>query len=101
VSAFDPEQSAYGIQERLASAQVGFAQGPGFPTEAVARLMADACTIPNPPLRYPADAQAASDNARRIPDETFLRLARCDLDPALYEGQPGWWGLQRVTLGGA
>jgi NAD(P)-dependent dehydrogenase (short-subunit alcohol dehydrogenase family) len=47
-----------------------------------AALVADACTIASPGVRYPLAEQAAVDAVHQISDEDFLRL--CSYDPATH-----------------
>lgn len=51
---------------------------------AAARLIADACTVPGPGLRYPKDGQAITETSARITDDEYLQLcAGADPTPIL------------------
>lgn len=98
VARFDPAASPYRVAEAICAAQVGFiVANPTDPAATVA-LIADACLTEGPALRFPPEAQAGIEAANQITDERFAALARGDADPALYDGTPGFWGMQRATL---
>ena len=89
---FDPAASPYGVVERVAQQQLTRMTDRTNPSpEAPATLMADACTIEHPPLRFPPEAQALGDSSDRLSDERFLRLAALDPSPDLYEAPTFAW----------
>lgn len=97
VASFEPGTSPYGLSETIARAQVKLGSGMGS-VEAVAQMLAEACTVAHPPIRFPPEAQASIDDADGIGDDHFLRLARGDTDPVVYEGVAGFWRLQLSLL---
>ena len=91
--AFQPESSPYGAIERVTQAQlVGMIERTGAPASETAKLIADACTMKDPPLRFPPEEQARGDASDRLDDDRFLRLASLDLSPELYEEPAFAWG---------
>ena len=77
---WDPEGSPYEIAERIF--QIQWLREPSAETaEDGAKVMADACLMPDPPLRYPPDQ--ANFGSAVLDDESFLRLARLEDAPEL------------------
>lgn len=99
-TAFAAEPTAYETCERIAAAQMAFVAGNPDRVANVVTMVADACTVAHPPVRYPPEAQQGIDAANRIPDDVFLRLARGDTAEELYESVGGFWPLQRSVLNG-
>jgi NAD(P)-dependent dehydrogenase (short-subunit alcohol dehydrogenase family) len=63
-------------------------------------FIADACLIDDPPLAYPPDWQGWLVASENLPDERFLRLARLDRSPDLYEdASPPWAANHQLTAG--
>ena len=85
---------AYAFSERVSAAQIAAATSGEDATPKVAILVADACTVEAPPVRFRPELQSGIDLVNQIPDETFLRLARGDTDPGVYAGLAGFWSLQ-------
>ncbi len=88
----DPKSSPYAAAEEIF--RVHWTPKPGAPTREpsqTAQYIADACTMENPPLRYPAEAHASWDGFSRLSDEHFLRLAALDPSPEIYEGAHTFW----------
>lgn len=92
------EGGAYEFNERIATAQISAASGGTDALPGVTKFVADACTVQNPAIRFPAELQAGADAADRLSDAVFARLARGETDPSIYESVPGFWPLQRVVL---
>ena len=74
--AFNPDSSPYGRIERgMAQLQAGVGAFMDDGT-AAATMIADACLVENPPIRYPPIGQAVIDGHAAISDEDFLDLCR-------------------------
>jgi hypothetical protein len=96
----NPHASAYAFAERIF--QVHWAPSDDAPTRGPsesARIIADACTIENPPLRLPPEAHAWWDAYNRLSDEDFLRLAALDPSPEIYEGAHSFWQANKSVTG--
>lgn len=90
----------YELAERISAAQIAAITSGADGLAASAAMVSDACTVESPPLRFPPERQAGIDACNGMADDIFLRLARGDGDPAVYEGVPGFWALQKQLLTG-
>jgi NAD(P)-dependent dehydrogenase (short-subunit alcohol dehydrogenase family) len=97
-ASFDPG-SPYWMCERIAAAQIAAATSGPDQQEAVAEMIAEACTAANPAIRFPPEAQIAIDAVNTLPDEQFARLAAGETSAELYESVRGFWPLQGQVLG--
>lgn len=89
------EDEAYGFSERLAAIQLAAVMSGPDQTRPTVQMVADACVVPNPGVRYPSASQTGLDACDRISDETFARLAAGEKSPELYDSLPGFWALQK------
>ncbi len=92
------EGGDYILSERVSAAQIAAVGAGADALPSVVTFVADACTVRNPPIRFPAELQTGPDSADKLSDAIFGRLARGDTDASIYEGAPGFWPLQRVVL---
>ncbi len=96
----NPKSSPYTAAEEIF--RVHWTPKPGAPIRdpsQTAQFIADACTMENPPLRYPPEAHASWDMYNRLSDEAFLRLAALDLSPEIYEGAYTFWEANSSAMG--
>ncbi|HEX6095641.1 MAG TPA: SDR family NAD(P)-dependent oxidoreductase [Thermoanaerobaculia bacterium] len=75
---FGSDDSPYAVAERVAAAQIGVMTRTLDDGSPAARMIADACTAPDPALRFPPEAQRPLDWAQRLNDQDFLKLCRLD-----------------------
>jgi NAD(P)-dependent dehydrogenase (short-subunit alcohol dehydrogenase family) len=90
--------TAYALSEKVSRGQILATTSGPDPLPRVAAMVADACIVPDPGIRFPPENQVPLDSVDRLPDETFARLARAETDPELYEGVTGLWALQPRLL---
>ncbi|HTQ77180.1 MAG TPA: SDR family NAD(P)-dependent oxidoreductase, partial [Burkholderiales bacterium] len=75
---FGGDGSPYAIAERIAAAQIEAMTRILDDGSAAARMIADASTVADPAVRFPAQAQRPLDWAQRLNDQDFLKLCRLD-----------------------
>ena len=75
---FGDDASPYAVAERIAAAQIDAMATRLDDGSAAARMIADACTVADPAIRFPAQAQRPLDWTQRLNDHDFLKLCRLD-----------------------
>ncbi|MGH8261701.1 MAG: SDR family NAD(P)-dependent oxidoreductase, partial [Steroidobacteraceae bacterium] len=78
VSKLGAADSPYVVSERIAAAQMRMMKRMMTDGSTAARMIAEACTVPDPPLRFPPEAQRPLDWVDQLGDRDFLKL--CALD---------------------
>jgi NAD(P)-dependent dehydrogenase (short-subunit alcohol dehydrogenase family) len=75
---FGGDDSPYAVAERIAAAQITAMTRMLNDGTAAARMIADACTVADPAVRFPPEAQRPLDWAQRLNDLDFLKLCRLE-----------------------
>lgn len=97
---FDAEGSPYGRIARVFQQQwqAPAGQPDGDIVAGPALAVADACQVIDPPFVFPPEGQAWLAPSLSMSDERFLRLARIDPAPELYEGVSRFWLANRAAF---
>jgi NAD(P)-dependent dehydrogenase (short-subunit alcohol dehydrogenase family) len=74
VAAFGAADSPYAVAERIAAGQIRGMMHALSDGSAAARMIVEACTVADPALRFPPEAQRGLDSLRRLNDQDFLKL---------------------------
>lgn len=78
VATFGQPGAPYVVAERIAAAQMRWMSRAMPDGSAAAKMIADACTVSDPGVRFPPEAQQPLDWADRLSDRDYLKL--CALD---------------------
>lgn len=98
VAGFDTADPPYRVAEAICAAMVRFISANPSDPSITAGIVAQACLVDRPALRFPPDAQLGINSANQISDDRFLSLAKGESNPELYEGVAGFWPMQRGVL---